>query len=67
MQYQHGISGGEKPFKKVKIAYGKPIDLSKYREMYKNKENEKDALEGATKVIMNAILELTKQYVENDQ
>ena len=55
-----GISGGEKPFKKVKIAYGKPIDLSEYRTMYKNKETEKQALEEATKVIMEHILELTK-------
>lgn len=55
-----GISGGEKPFKKVKLVYGKPIDLSKYNELYKNKETEKEALEEATKIIMDSILELTK-------
>ena len=55
-----GISGGLKKFKKVKIVYGKPLDLSKYKEMYKNKETEKEALEEATKVIMDAIIELTK-------
>ncbi len=55
-----GISGGLKKFEKVKIVYGKPLDLSKYREMYKNKETEKEALEEATKVIMDAIIELTK-------
>lgn len=55
-----GISGGEKLFKKVKIAYGKPLDLSKYQEMYKNKETEKEALEEATKLIMDSIIELTK-------
>ena len=55
-----GISGGLKKFEKVKIVYGEPLDLSKYREMYKNKETEKEALEEATKVIMDAIIELTK-------
>lgn len=60
MLFQYGISGGEKLTKRVKIAYGKPIDLSKYNEMYKNKETEKEALEEATKVIMDAIIELTK-------
>lgn len=58
--FQYGISGGEKLTKRVKIAYGKPLDLSKYKEMYKNKETEKQALEEATNVIMEAILELTK-------
>lgn len=55
-----GISGGDKPFKKVKIKYGKQIDLSKYRELYKNKDTEKQALEEATEIIMNNIIELTK-------
>lgn len=55
-----GISGGLKKFEKVKIVYGKPVDLSEYQEMYKNKDTEKQALEGATKVIMDAIIELTK-------
>lgn len=55
-----GISGGLKKFEKVKITYGKPIDLSKYQEMYKNKETEKQALDEASKLIMNSIIELTK-------
>ncbi len=55
-----GISGGLKKFEKVRIAYGKPLDLSKYEEMYKNKETEKEALEEASKVIMDSIIELTK-------
>ena len=55
-----GISGGIKKFEKVKIVYGKPLDLSKYAEMYKNKETEKQALEEASKHIMSSILELTK-------
>ena len=54
-----GISGGMKKFEKVKIVYGKPLDLSKYAEMYKNKETEKQALEEASKYIMSSILELT--------
>lgn len=55
-----GISGGLKKFEKVTIKYGKPIDLSKYQEMYKNKETEKEALEEASKLIMDSIIELTK-------
>lgn len=55
-----GISGGLKAFQKVRIVYGKPMDLSKYSQMYKNKETEKQALEEASELIMNSIMELTK-------
>lgn len=55
-----GISGGEKPFKKIKIKYGKQLDLSNYKEMYKNKETEKQALDEASRLIMDSIIELTK-------
>lgn len=55
-----GISGGLKKFQKVKIVYGKPLDLSNYTEMYKNKETEKQALEEVSKLIMDSIMELTK-------
>lgn len=55
-----GISGGLKKFQKVKIVYGKPLDLSNYAEMYKNKETEKQALEEVSKLIMDSIMELTK-------
>ena len=55
-----GISGGLKKFEKVKIVYGKPLDLSKYEEMYKNKQTEKQALEEASKLIMDSIMELAK-------
>lgn len=55
-----GISGGLKKFEKVTIHYGKPLDLSKYQEMYKNKETEKEALEEASKFIMDSIMNLTK-------
>ena len=55
-----GISGGLKKFQKVRIVYGKPLDLSKYIEMFKNKETEKEALDEASKIIMSSIIELTK-------
>lgn len=55
-----GISGGLKKFEKVKIVYGKPLEFSKYKEMYKNKETEKQALEETTEAIMNSIIELAK-------
>jgi 1-acyl-sn-glycerol-3-phosphate acyltransferase len=55
-----GISGGLKKFQKVRIVYGKPLDLSKYEEMYKNKETEKQALDEASMYIMDSIMELTK-------
>ncbi len=55
-----GISGGLKKFQKVRIVYGKPLDLSKYIEMFKNKETEKEALEETSKLIMSSIIELTK-------
>ena len=51
-----GISGGEKPFKKVTIKYGKPLDFSKYNENNK----EKDVLDKMTEDIMEAIKNLTK-------
>jgi 1-acyl-sn-glycerol-3-phosphate acyltransferase len=46
-----GIKGGLKPWEKVTIKYGKPIDFSDYT---------KDDIEDATKVIMDNILELAK-------
>lgn len=46
-----GISGGEKPFKKMTIKYGKPLDFS-------NKT--KDDLDEITEEIMKNIIELTR-------
>lgn len=46
-----GISGGEKPFKKMTIKYGKPLD-------YSNKT--KDDLDEITDEIMKNIIELAK-------
>ena len=46
-----GISGGERPFKKVYIKYGKPLD-------YKGRD--KEELDEITEEIMEKIIELTK-------
>lgn len=46
-----GISGGEKPFKKMTIKYGKPMDFS---------NRSKDELDEITDKIMNEIIELSK-------
>ena len=46
-----GISGGEKPFKKMTIKYGKPMDFS---------NRSKDELDEITDEIMNEIIELSK-------
>lgn len=50
-----GISGSFKPFGKVRIKYGEPIDMSKY----KIKGQEKECQEMATKEIMDNIVKLT--------
>lgn len=50
-----GIKGGEKPFKKVYVSYGKPIDLTEEK---KNKKD-KDIVESTTTRIMEEILNLT--------
>ena len=49
-----GIRGTFKPFSKVYINYGEPIDLSEYK-------NQKDKLDEATDKIMEAIVMLTKK------
>ena len=46
-----GISGGEKPFKKMYIKYGQPLDFS---------GRSKDELDQVTNEIMEKIVELTK-------
>ena len=46
-----GISGGEKPFKKMTIRYGKPMDFS---------NRSKDELDEITEEIMEKIVELAK-------
>lgn len=51
-----GIKGGEKPFKKVIITYGEPIDFSEYKPNRKDKE----VMDKVTNIIMENIIELTK-------
>ena len=51
-----GIQGSFKPFSRVTLNYGKPLDFSKYDSEYP----EKDKLELATKEIMDNIIMLTK-------
>lgn len=50
-----GISGSFKPFTKVTLNYGKPLDFSKYDSKYP----EKDKLDEATKEIIDNIIMLT--------
>ena len=50
-----GIVGGEKPFKKVYVNYGKPLDYSKK----KKKKPTKEELEQVSKEIMDNIIMLT--------
>lgn len=55
-----GISGGEKPFKRVFVKYGEPIDYSSYKgKKYTDSEEERKDLEKVTEEIMNAIIMLT--------
>lgn len=51
-----GIYGGEKPFKKVYINYGEPLDYSEYA----CKNPDKEVLEKVSKDIMDNIIRLTK-------
>ena len=54
-----GIQGNYKPFHKVKINYGKPLDFSKYD----SKNAEKETLDKISKEIMDNIIMLTNQKV----
>lgn len=51
-----GIKGPFKPFRKVKINIGKPIDYSGY----KDKINDKELMDKLTKELMDNIIDLTK-------
>ena len=52
-----GIQGTFKPFTKVKLNYGKPLDYTNYEP----KNPEKEDIEQATKEIMDSIIMLTNQ------
>ncbi len=55
-----GISGGEKPFKRIYVNYGKPLDYSMYKgKKYADSEEEKEDLDKVTEDIMNNIIMLT--------
>ena len=49
-----GVKGGEKPFKKAYVTYGKPIDFSEEK---KNKKD-KEVVDKATEKLMSEILKL---------
>lgn len=51
-----GIKGSFKPFTKITYTYGKPIDLSEY----KDKKDDKETLEKITEEVFQKILELSK-------
>lgn len=52
-----GIQGSFKPFTRVKLVYGDPLDFSEYY----GKEKDKDALEKVTNIIMDNIVMLTNK------
>lgn len=54
-----GIQGSFKPFTKVKLVFGKPLDFSEYY----GKEKDKEALEKVTETIMDNIIMLTKKDI----
>lgn len=49
-----GIKGGNKPFQKVVITYGKPLDFTQYKKTRK----EKETIDKVTDEIMNNIIKL---------
>lgn len=52
-----GIQGSFKPFTKVKLIFGEPLDFSEYY----GKEKDKEALEKVTNIIMDNIVMLTNK------
>ena len=52
-----GIQGSFKPFTKVKLVFGKPLDFSEYY----GKEKDKETLEKVTNIIMDNIIMLTNK------
>ena len=51
-----GVNGSFKPFTRVELNYGQPMDFSKY----KDKKNDKEVQEKVTKEIMDEIIKLSK-------
>ena len=54
-----GIQGNFKPFKKVKINYGKPMDFSEYA----SQKNDKEVLDSITKQVMDEVVRLTNEKI----
>lgn len=54
-----GIQGNFKPFTKVKLNYGKPMDFSQYA----NKKSDKETLEKITKEVMDEVIRLTNEKI----
>lgn len=54
-----GIQGKMKPFHKVKLNYGKPLDFSKYQ----TNKPEKEILDKVSKEIMESIIMLTNETI----
>lgn len=54
-----GIQGSFKPFTKVKLVYGEPLDFSEYY----GKEKDKETLEKVTNIIMDNIVMLTNKKI----
>ena len=54
-----GIQGNFKPFKKIKINYGKPMDFSEYA----SQKNNKEVLDSITKQVMDEVVRLTNEKI----
>ena len=52
-----GIQGSFKPFTKVRLVYGEPLDFSEYY----GKEKDKETLDKVTDIIMDNIVKLTNE------
>lgn len=51
-----GIKGDLKPFHKITVTYGKPLNFSEY----KSNKKDKEVIENVTNIIMKNIIELSK-------
>ena len=54
-----GIQGNFKPFRKVKINYGKPMSFSEYTD----KTSDKEILNKITNEVMNEVIRLTNEKI----
>ena len=54
-----GVQGSFKPFRKVKLNIGKPMDFSKFT----NQKNDKEVLDNITKQVMDEVVRVTNEKV----